>query len=100
MTDSISLIVLLGIAVLIALLVEELTVLEVIVGIVTGEGVGRHLGICVSEVDISHIFGVMEEIWVQSIIVPGIMRIIFTLPMTFSHKVGCPCNPEANVSPE
>jgi hypothetical protein len=56
--------------VLAALLVEEFTVLEVIVRIVTSDRIGRYFGVSISEVDVSHVFLVMKHIGIVSVRIP------------------------------
>jgi len=46
----------------VALLVEPLSVLKVVVGIVTSERVGRYLLVAISEVDVAHVLLVVEHI--------------------------------------
>ena len=71
--------------VLLSLLVEELSVLEVIVRIVTGNGIGYDLGVSVSEVDVSHVLLVMEHIGIVGVRVPEDVQVVLAFEMTLSH---------------
>ena len=75
----------LGGKVLLSLLVEELSVLEVIVGIVSSNGIGNDLGVSVSEVDVSHVLLVVEHIGVVGIRVPEDVQVVLALEMTLCH---------------
>jgi hypothetical protein len=53
--------------------VEEVSIFHVFVWIVTSQWIWYYLSISVSEVDVSHVILIMEQIRVQSIIVPEVM---------------------------
>ena len=87
------------------LLGEEVSVAHVLIWVVTGHGVWGHLLIGISEVDVSHVICVMEEIWVKGIVVPEVMLVILTEvsarePMAFNHVAKASEESEGNVSPE
>ena len=87
------------------LLGEEVSVAHVLIWVVTGHGVWGHLLIGISEVDVSHVICVMEEIWVESIVVPEVMLVILTKvsawePVTFNHVAKASEESESDVSPE
>ena len=65
--------------------VEELSVLHIVVRVVTSEWVWHHLVVCVSEVDVPHVFSIMEHIWVQGVIVPEVVEIVLSLIMSNDH---------------
>lgn len=88
--------------------VEEFSVLEVIVRVVTGEGIGDNFSVCVSEVDVSHVLFIVEHIRVQSVVVPVVMQIVLALVMSDdhgAHKLGhsvehvCPKDGSNHVEP-
>lgn len=70
LSDLLHMWLLLNVRVLHAFLVEELAVLEVVVGVVTGHGVGRHLLVGVSEVDVPHVILIVQHIGVVGVGVP------------------------------
>ena len=86
--------------VLLSLLVEELSVLEVIVGIVTGNGIGYDLGVSVSEVDVSHVLLVVEHIGVVGVRVPEDVQVVLAFEMTLSHGNQGAGHAEEDVGPD
>lgn len=68
-------------------LVKEVSIAYVLIGIVTSHGVGRHLLIGVSEVDVPHIVLIVQEIRVQSIVIPEVVLVILAFPVTLNHEV-------------
>jgi hypothetical protein len=85
--------------VLVALLVEPLSVLEVIVGVVTGERVRRYLLICVSEVDVAHVLLVVEHIGVVGVGVPEHMQVVLALEVTECHASEATSHSQEHVGP-
>ena len=57
-------------------LVKEVAIADILVGIVTREGLWRHLLVRVTEVDVAHVVGVVKEIGIQGIVVPEVVLII------------------------
>jgi hypothetical protein len=55
------------------------------VRIVTSHWFWSDLSISVSEVDVSHVFGIVKEIRIQSIVEPPVVKIILTFPMSLCH---------------
>ncbi len=74
-----------GAVVLVALFVEPLAILEVVVGVVTGEGVWRHLLIRVPEVNVPHVVLVVEHIGEIGIVVPVVVQVILAVPVLENH---------------
>lgn len=70
------------------LLVEEISITHVVVWIITCHWLWSDLVIRISEVDISHVVGIVKEIWIESIIVPEIVRIVLAFPMSLGHVPG------------
>ena len=70
---------------IVLLLVEEVAVAHVGVRVITGKIVGSDLLIGVAEVNIPHVRFVVQEIGVQSVVVPEVMLVILALPMAQDH---------------
>ena len=68
------------------LFVEPLSVLEVVVGVVSSERVGDDFVIGVAEVDVAHVLLVKEHIGVESVVVPGVMKIVIAEPVLMDHE--------------
>ena len=66
---------------------EEAIVSLVSVGVVTSHAIGRHLLVCVSETDITHVVSVVHEIGVESVVVPEVMLVVLAFPMSLNHEV-------------
>jgi len=58
-----------------------------IVGVVTSHFLDLQLLVCVSEVDVTHIVLVVNEIGVESIVVPEVVRVVLALPMALDHLI-------------
>ena len=84
----------------VSLFVEELPILEMIVGIVTSEWVGDDLLICVSEVDIPHIVLIVHHIGVIGIRVPENMKVIFALIMALCHCYHSAGHSQEDIGPD
>ena len=69
-------------------LVKEVSVPHVVVRVVTGHWLWSNLGVGVSEVDISHVIGIVQQIWIHSVVEPSVMRIVLAVPMSLGHH---PC---------
>ena len=85
MLEELNMRVFLDILVRAGFLVEEFAILEVVVGVVTGEGVWYDLGVCVPEVDVSHVFLVVQHIRVIAVIVPEVVKIVLALIVSDDH---------------
>ena len=72
------------------LLVEEITISHVVVWVVSGHWFWGHLLVTVSEVDVSHVIGIVQQIWIQSVIEPGVVKIVLAFPMSLGHPPSCP----------
>lgn len=70
---------------IVLLLVEEVAVAHVGVRVITGKIVGSDLLIGVAEVNIPHVLFVVQEIGVQSVVVPEVMLVILALQMAQDH---------------
>ena len=81
------------------LLVEEVAISHAIVWIVTSQRFWGDLGVGVSEVNVSHVICVVEEIWVQSVIVPEVVRIVESFTMSLDHHEVGSCKSVGYVSP-
>ena len=68
--------------------------------VVTGHWLWCNLSIGISEVDVSHVISIVQEIWVESIIVPSVVRIVLALPMSLGHPPGGPSQTVGDVGPE
>ena len=71
-----------------------------LVRVETSHRVGGHLLISVSEVDVPHVILVMKKIRIQSIVVPEVVLVVLTFPMTLDHEVHKLSHPICDVSPE
>jgi len=70
----------------ILLLVEEISVAHIGVGIVTSEIVGNDLLVRVAEVDVPHVFLIVQEIGVESVVIPEVMLVIFSFQVAHDHE--------------
>lgn len=66
--------------------IEEVSVLEVVEGIVPSKRVWCHFLVRVSEVDVAHVLFIEEHIWIQGVIVPEVMQVIFSFVMPQYHS--------------
>ena len=82
------------------LLVEEVSVTNVLVWIVTSEGLWRHLLVRVAEVDVAHVVRIVQQIGVERIVVPEVVLVVLAVPMPTNHVVEEACHSGADVSPE
>ena len=82
------------------LLIEEISVADVLVRVVAGERLWRHFLVGVTEVDVAHVIRVVKEIRVERIVVPEVMLVVLALPVTVDHEVEEACHPERRVGPE
>ena len=82
------------------LLVEEFAIALMSVWIVTREHVWGDLLVRITEVDIAHIISIVQEIWVEGVIVPEVMLVILSSPMSFNHVVLEACHAEQDICPE
>ncbi len=82
------------------LLVEEVSVADVLVGVVTSEGLWGHLLVRVAEVDVPHVVRIVQQIGVQSIVVPEVVLVVLALPMSMDHVVEEPRHSGEDVRPE
>mmetsp|Transcript_29272 Transcript_29272/g.39571 ORF Transcript_29272/g.39571 Transcript_29272/m.39571 type:complete len:230 (-) Transcript_29272:39-728(-) len=76
-------------------IVTQVSIWEITVHLHRGDS-----GIGVSEVNIPHIVRIVEEIWVQSIIVPEVVKIILTSPVSCDHVVHEFGHSVADIGPE
>lgn len=81
-------------------LVEPVAVPKLRVRIVASEVVGHNFLVGVPEVDIAHIFFVVEQVRVERVVVPEIVLVIFTLPVAQNHIAKEASHPEKHVGPE
>ena len=68
-------------------LVEEGVVSLVSVRVVTSHTIGRYLLVCVAETDVTHVISIVHEIGVESVVVPEVMLVVLSFPMSFNHVV-------------
>ena len=82
------------------LLVEPAADTKVFVRVVAGHGLGGHSSIGVAEVNIAHVISVVKEIRVQGIVVPEVVEIVLSSPMSLYHVVEEARHAEEDVGPE
>ena len=85
---------------IVLLLVEEVTIADNLVWVVTGKGLWRNLLIGVPEVDIAHVIGVHEHIWVEGIVVPEVVLVVVSFPVAVDHEVEEAAHACEHVRPE
>ena len=74
--------------------------MHVVVRVVASKWLRRDLLIGVSEVDVAHVVGVVQQIWVQSIVVPGVVHVVLASPVAFDHEENTSGKSETDVAPE
>ena len=82
------------------LLVEEVSVADVLVGVVTCEGLWGHLLVRVAEANVAHVVRVVQQIGVQSVVVPEVVLVVLALPVPVDHVVEETSHTSADVDPE
>ena len=63
---------------IIVLLREPFSILEVVPRVMEIECIGHYHVVRVSEVDVTHIFGIVVEIGIQSVVVPEVMEVVLS----------------------
>ena len=81
-------------------LVKEVSITNVLVRIVTSEGLWGDFLVRVTEVDVAHVISVVQKIRVQSIVVPEVVLVILALPVSVNHIVKESAHSEKDVGPE
>jgi hypothetical protein len=82
------------------LLVEPVSITNILLGVVTVEAIGGHLLVCIPEVDVAHVLFVVEEIGVKSIVVPEVVLVVFAFPVALNHEPKEFSHAVGDVSPE
>ena len=82
------------------LLVEEVSVTDVLVRVVTGEGLWGHLLIRVAEADVAHVVRVVKQIGVQGVVVPEVVLVVLALPVPVDHVVQETSHTRTDIDPE
>ena len=74
--------------------------MHVVVRVVACQWLWRDLLIGVSEVDVAHVVGIVQQIWIQSIVVPGIVHVVLALPVAINHEQDSLKESQEDVAPE
>ena len=76
---------------------KEVSIPHIGVGIVTSKIVGNDLLVGVAEVNVPHVFLIVQEIRVQSVVIPEVMLVVFAFQMAHDHETKEPCHSEGQV---
>ena len=82
------------------LAINEFLVFEMVPWVVPVQLIWYNCLIVVWEVDVPHVIWITNEIWVQIVIVPEVVRVTLVMIPSHSHLVEPPGQSHSNVSPE
>lgn len=82
------------------LFVKPVSVAQLGMRIVTGEVVGHHFLVCVTEINVAHIFLVVKQVGVKRVVVPEVVLVVLSFPVAKNHIPEEACHSEQHIGPE